>query len=112
VTKAVGGVGRWEAGQSTLYDTSSDRDRRVLRELGVCADISGVFVSADGTPVPTELAERMIAISAEEMRAIPEVIVIPYGLRKAPAVRAALRSGLVSGIVTHTSLARAVLDGT
>ena len=110
VTKAVAGVGLWEAGQSTLYDTATDDDRRALRELGVCADISGVFVSADGAPVPTALADRMIAISAEQMRGIPEVIVIPYGIRKASAVRAALRSGLVSGIVTHTALARAVLD--
>jgi DNA-binding transcriptional regulator LsrR (DeoR family) len=112
VTKAVGGVGLWEAGQSTLYDTASDDDRRALRELGVCADISGVFLSADGEPVPTDLADRMIAISADEMRAIPEVIVIPYGIRKAPAVRAALRSGLVGGMVTHATLAQAVLDGT
>jgi DNA-binding transcriptional regulator LsrR (DeoR family) len=112
VTKAVGGVGLWEAGQSTLYDTSSDHDRRTLRELGVCADISGVFLSAEGEPVPTELADRMIAISAEDMRTIPEVIVIPYGIRKAPALRASLRSGLVGGIVTHATLARAVLDGT
>jgi DNA-binding transcriptional regulator LsrR (DeoR family) len=112
VTKAVGGVGLWEAGQSTLYDTSTDHDRRALRELGVCADISGVFLSADGEPVATELADRMIAIGAEEMRTIPEVIVIPYGIRKAPAVRAALRSGLVGGIVTHATLARAVLDTT
>ncbi len=112
VTKAVGGVGLWAAGQSTLYDTSSDRDRRVMRDLGVCADISGVFLSAEGEPVTTELAERMIAISADEMRMIPEVIAIPYGIRKAPAVRAALRSGLVGGMVTHATLARAVLDGT
>jgi DNA-binding transcriptional regulator LsrR (DeoR family) len=110
VTKAVAGVGLWEAGQSTLYDTATDDDRRELRELGVCADISGVFVSGDGTPVPTELAERMIALSAAQMRAIPELVVVPYGTRKAPAVRAALRSGLVSGIVTHSTLARAVLD--
>jgi DNA-binding transcriptional regulator LsrR (DeoR family) len=112
VTKAVGGVGLWEAGQSTLYDTSSDHDRQAMRELGVCADISGVFLSAEGEPVPTALADRMIAISAEEMRMIPEMIVIPYGIRKASAVRAALRSGLVGGIVTHATLARAVLDGT
>ncbi|CAA9273716.1 MAG: Transcriptional regulator [uncultured Blastococcus sp.] len=110
VTKAVGGVGLWEAGQSTLYDTSSEQDRRALRKQGVCADISGVFLSADGDVVQTRLAERMIAISAEEMRGIPEVIVIPYGTAKEPAVRAALRSGLVGGIVTHTTLARAVLE--
>ena len=112
VTKAVGGVGLWKAGLSTVFDTASDHDRRALRELGVCADISGVFLSAEGEPVPTELAERMIAISADEMRMIPEVIVIPYGVRKVPAVRAALRSGLVGGMVTHAALARAILDGT
>jgi DNA-binding transcriptional regulator LsrR (DeoR family) len=110
VTKAVAGVGLWAAGQSTLYDTASDADRRALRELGVCADISGVFVAEDGTPVPTPLADRMIAISAEQMRALPELVVVPYGLPKAPAVRAALRSGLVTGMVTHSTLARAVLD--
>jgi DNA-binding transcriptional regulator LsrR (DeoR family) len=112
VTKAVGGLGLWEAGSSTLYDTASDEDRRALRDLGVCADISGVFLSAEGEPVPTELADRMILLSAAEMRAIPEVLVIPYGLAKAPALRAALRSGLVGGVVTHSGLARAVLDRT
>jgi DNA-binding transcriptional regulator LsrR (DeoR family) len=112
VTKAVGGVGMWDAGLSTLYDTSSDHDRRALRKLGVCADISGVFLSAEGEPVPTELATRMISISPDEMRAIPEVVVIPYGVRKARAVHAALRSGLVGGIVTHAGLAQAVLDRT
>src|SRR4051794_24898600 len=110
VPKAVAGGGLGEAGQSTLYDTATDDDRRELRELGVCADISGVFVAGDGTPVPTELAERMIALNAAQMRAIPELVAVPYGTRKAPAVRAALRSGLVSGIVTHSTLARAVLD--
>jgi DNA-binding transcriptional regulator LsrR (DeoR family) len=112
VTKAVAGVGLWETGQSMLYDSAAETDRAALRDLGVCADISGVFVAADGRPVQTELADRMIAVSAEQMRAIPEVIVVPYGIRKAPAVRAALRSGLVEGVVTHTGLARAVLDET
>src|SRR3954469_10347353 len=112
VTKAVAGVGLWAPGQSTLYDVASDADREALRRLGVCADISGVFLSVEGKPIPTELADRMIVISAEEMRAIPEVIVIPYGTAKAPAVRAALRSGIVGGIVTHTALAHALLDGT
>src|ERR687889_2128742 len=110
VTRAVAGGGLWKAGQSTLYDALSEDDRTALHGLGVCADVSGVFLSVDGEPVATELSERMIGISAEEMRAIPEVIVIPYGESKGPAVRAALRSGLVGGIVTHTALAHTVLE--
>jgi DNA-binding transcriptional regulator LsrR (DeoR family) len=110
VTKAVAGIGLWAPGQSTLYDSSSDSDREMLRRLGVCADISGVFLDADGEPVDTELAERMIGINHEQMRAIPELIAIPYGVAKAPALRAALRSGLIGGIVTHTALAQLMLD--
>jgi DNA-binding transcriptional regulator LsrR (DeoR family) len=112
VTKAVAGVGLWEPGQSTLYDAVGENDRRALRRQGVCADISGVFVSVEGEPVQTELSERMIGISAQQMGAIPEVIAIPYGMAKVPAVRAALRSGLVGGLVTHTPLALALLDET
>jgi DNA-binding transcriptional regulator LsrR (DeoR family) len=111
VTKAVAGVGLWEPGLSTLYDASTGDDREALRRLGVCADVSGVFLSADGRPVETELAERMIGISAEQMASIPELIVIAYGTAKAPAARAALRSGLIGGVVTHTGLAQALLDG-
>jgi DNA-binding transcriptional regulator LsrR (DeoR family) len=51
----------------------------------------------------------MIGINHEQMRAIPELIAIPYGSAKAPAVRAALRSGLIGGLVTHTALARLLL---
>jgi DNA-binding transcriptional regulator LsrR (DeoR family) len=111
VTKAVAGVGLWAPGLSVLYDALPEDDRAALQRLGVCADLSGVFLSVDGEPVVTELSERMIGIDAEEMRAIPEVLAIPYGVAKAQAVRAALRSGLVGGIVTHTALARAVLEG-
>ena len=110
VTKAVAGVGFWGPGESTLYDAAEERDRKALRRLGVCADISGVFLSADGEPVKTDLTERMIGIDAEQMRAIPEVLVIAFGMAKVPAMRAALRSGLVGGVVTHTVLAQALLE--
>jgi DNA-binding transcriptional regulator LsrR (DeoR family) len=110
VTTAVMGVGLWAPGQSTLYDTAREHDRRELRRLGVCAEVSGVFLTEDGTPVRTELNDRMIGIDAEQMRAIPEVVVIAYGTAKAPAVRSALVSGLVGGLVTHSSVARTLLD--
>jgi DNA-binding transcriptional regulator LsrR (DeoR family) len=109
VTKAVVGIGRWAPGQSTVYDATDDKERRLVRRLGVCAEISGVLVGASGCPVETALAERMIGVNAAQLRAIPEVIAIAYGTAKEPAVRAALRSGLVGGLVTHTALANALL---
>ena len=110
VTKAVVGVGRWEAGGSTVYDWASPVDRRLLHDLGTCAESSGAFLALDGAPVHSPVTERMIAIDLEQLRAVPEVIAVPYGVSKAPAVRAALRAGVVTSLVTHTSLARALLD--
>jgi len=112
VSKAVVGVGLWAPGQSTLYDAAREHDRKALGRLGVCAEVSGVFLSVDGHPVETPLTERIIGVDVEQMREIPEVIVIAYGAAKVPAARAVLRSGLVGGLVTHKSFAQALLDGT
>jgi DNA-binding transcriptional regulator LsrR (DeoR family) len=110
VTKAVVGIGRWAVGQSTVFDATNANERAKLARQGVVADISGVLLYADGSPVDTPLTERMIGITAQQMRVIPEVIAIVYGHEKVPAVLAALRSGLVKGLVTHVPVARAMLD--
>jgi DNA-binding transcriptional regulator LsrR (DeoR family) len=41
---------------------------------------------------------------------IPFVLAAAYGVAKSPAVHAAIRGGLVHGLVTHTSLARSLLS--
>jgi len=110
VTTAVLGVGLWAPGQSTVYDAVALKEQRHLRRLGVCAEFSGVFVDRDGEPVATELSERMIGVSSEQLRQIPEVLGIAYGTAKVPAVRAALRSGLINALVTHSTLARGLLS--
>lgn len=109
VTKAIVGIGRWGPSQSTVYDAATDRERRALTRLGVCAEVSGVFVTATGDTPATTLTDRMIGVSAQQLRAVREVVAVPYETVKAPAVAAALRSGLVTSLVTHTSLARALL---
>jgi DNA-binding transcriptional regulator LsrR (DeoR family) len=109
VTVAVVGIGHWAPGQSTLYDAATEREQaRLLRE-GVCAEMAGVFLTADGHILQTALNDRMIAISGARLRNVDQVIAIPYGVAKAPAVRAALLSGLVDTLVTHVSLAEALL---
>jgi DNA-binding transcriptional regulator LsrR (DeoR family) len=110
VTKAVVGIGLWEPGQSTIHDTAEERERAALLRAGVRAEISGVFLAADGEPVRTELTDRVIGIDAAQMRAIPDVIAIAYGRAKVPAGAAAVRSGLINGLVTHRSFARGLLD--
>jgi DNA-binding transcriptional regulator LsrR (DeoR family) len=109
VTKAVVGVGLWAPDESTVYDATEPRTRRELHRRGVCAEISGVLVDANGQPVESDLTNRMIGISASQLRAIPEVIALAYSTARAPAVKAAILGGFINSVVTHTSLARALL---
>lgn len=110
VTKAVIGIGHWAPAQSTLYDAAAAAERNSLARQGVCAEVGGVFLTADGRPLQTSLNDRMVAIGAAQMKAVPEVIAIAYGTGKCLAVHAAIRSGLVNSLVTHASLADALLS--
>jgi DNA-binding transcriptional regulator LsrR (DeoR family) len=110
VTKAVAGVGAWEPEQSTVYDATGDADHADARDRGVVAEVSGALLTADGTPVTARLTERMIAVTAEQLQAIPEVIAIVYGTAKTRAVLAAVRGGFVDSLVTHSTLARSLIE--
>jgi DNA-binding transcriptional regulator LsrR (DeoR family) len=112
VTKAVVAVGAWEPGASTIYDAVPPAERKALNRLGVHAEVSGVLLDVNGLAVNAPLTERMICIHAGDLHRIPEVIGLVYGAEKASAARAAIRGGYVNGIVTHTSMAKALLSMT
>ena len=111
VTKAVVGVGLWADGESTVYDVTDKKVRRELHQRGVCGEIAGVLIDVDGRPIKSDLTERMIGVSAAQLRAIPEVIAIAYSIPKSPAVQAGIRGGFINSLITHASLARALLQG-
>ena len=92
-----------------MYDAITPAERKALLRLGVHADVSGVLLDRDGEAVHAPLTDRMICIDATDLRKIPEVIALAYGPEKASATRAAIRGGYVNGIVTHTSMAKALL---
>jgi DNA-binding transcriptional regulator LsrR (DeoR family) len=110
VTKAVVGLGAWAAGQSTVADVVSDEERREMYNLGVRAELCGVQLDADGNAVTTDLTDRLIGIDAKGLAAIPDVIALAYGAPKAEAVRAGLRGGFATSLVTHTTMARRLLE--
>ena len=107
---AVFGIGGWAPGLSSLYRGATPLERAELARAGVCAEMAGIFLSAEGEPVHTSFNERMISVDAAQLGAMKQRIGIPYGSDKHPAVLAALRSGLVTMLVTHSSLAEALLS--
>ena len=110
VTIAMVALGGWAPGLSTIYDALSPAERDALAGLGVCAEMAGVFLGGDGRPVATPLDARMIVTPGSALERIPFVLAVAADVAKNHAVHAALRGGLVHGLVTHTSLARALLS--
>jgi len=110
VTMAVVAIGAWAPGLSTIYDAITPDEREALAALGVCAELAGVFIGEDGRPVETPLDSRMIVTPGPVIERIPFVLCVAFGVGKAPAVRAAIRGEMVHGLVTHASLARALLS--
>src|SRR5436305_10626497 len=99
VTIAMVAIGAWAPGLSTIYDACSPAERTEIAELGVCAESAGVFLGQDGRPVPTALDNRMIVTPGPVLARIPCVIAAAYGVTKAAAVRAAIRGGMIDGLV-------------
>ncbi|MDG9722894.1 sugar-binding transcriptional regulator [Streptomyces sp. DH41] len=109
VTKAVVGIGAWDAPHSTVYDALSEPERETLREAGACAEVAGHVLDAEGRLIPTELNARTIAVGAAELRGVAELIAVTAGGCDTGAVRAVLRSGLFTGVVTDAVTARRLL---
>ena len=110
VTVAAVGIGSWAPGLSTIYDMVQPEARSRAAALGAIGEISGALINASGGAVSAPLSKRIIGVTVDQLRRAETVISVAYGRGKADAVRAALRGGLVNGLVTHTQLAQALLD--
>jgi DNA-binding transcriptional regulator LsrR (DeoR family) len=110
VTKAVLSIGAWHPGDSTVVDAITAAEFDADRRLGVCAELCGIQLDEHGEPVTTTLSDRIIGIPAEQLRKVDEIIAVTYGASKAAAVRAAVRGGFVTDLITHTALAERLLE--
>lgn len=110
VTVAAVSIGSWEPGISTLHDMLSESERAHYSSLGAAAEMSAHLFDREGRIIGRDLGERCITVEAERLRKIPEVVAIAGGRRKAEAIGAVLRSGLVSSLVTDTAAADRLLE--
>jgi len=109
VTIAVVAVGSWEPPDSQLYNHMDPTDRDVLYEAGVRAEVCASFLSRAGEEVPTDLRDRIIAITGDQLRKVPEIIAVAGGATKAEAIGAVLRGGFATTLITDVAVARRLI---
>ena len=83
-----------------------------LLQREVLADVCGTFLDAAGTALSMPLTRQIIAIDAERLHAVRDVICVAYGRGTAAAVRTALRASYVTTLVTTAAFAQELLRPT
>lgn len=82
-----------------------------LVEAGAVGDIGLHFFDQDGNPIVSELEERVIGVSLEDLKAISRVVGVAGGAEKYHAILGALRGGFINTLITDVEIARRLLEG-
>jgi DNA-binding transcriptional regulator LsrR (DeoR family) len=111
VTLALVGIGALEP--SSLLQSSgnifSEEELRALGERGAVGDICLRFFDQRGRAVRSEVDERVIGITLDQLAKVSRSIGVAGGERKYEAIRGALRGGWVNVLITDTVTAERLL---
>lgn len=91
-------------------NTLGDDDLQSLSEAKAVGDVCLHYFDENGIAVESALEDRVIAISAEQLRAIPRRIGMAGGKRKAEAILAAAKGNWIDVLITDSTTAEALLS--
>lgn len=106
---AVIAIGAWKPGLSTVWDRVDISTRRAGTDAGAVAEVSGRLINAEGNAVHTDLDDRIIAVTVEQLRKTPEVIAVAQGATRTDAVHACVRAGIIDILIVDSELAASLL---
>lgn len=87
----------------------TEEELHMISSAGAVGDFCGYHIDIHGTVVETLINKRVVGISLDNVRAIPQVVGVARGLTKAPTILGTLRGGLVNVLVTDDETTREVL---
>lgn len=109
-TKIIFGVGNVSA-TSTAFQSGflSSTEGDPYRKKGAVAVLAGRFIDAFGRHVLGEVDDRMIGMSVDEIKKIPERFCVAAGADKVAPVHALLTGGFVTTLITDEATAHDIL---
>lgn len=88
------------------------KEMQDMYDAGVVGDVCGIFFDINGKPSSSELQDRMIGLSLEDLEKIPLRIGVSGGSQKLRPIIGALRGKHVNVLVTDAHTAQDVLNHT
>jgi DNA-binding transcriptional regulator LsrR (DeoR family) len=112
VEVALLGIGSNLPGRSALVRAGflTADESKAIHEKGAVGVINGLHFDAEGRFLDCDWNDRVIGLSARDLRAIPSTIGVACGGHKISAILGALRGGLLKVLVTDTATAQALLS--
>jgi DNA-binding transcriptional regulator LsrR (DeoR family) len=110
---ALVGIGNVSHGSSAAILQAVSATGQELADFeaaGPVGDIAGRYFDAAGTPIHGSVDDRILALSLEEIAAIPTVVAVAAGPDKQRAARGALTGRLVDVLVCDAALAESLVD--
>jgi DNA-binding transcriptional regulator LsrR (DeoR family) len=83
-------------------------DIETLARAGAVGDLLSYWIDEHGNVVDHPLNKRVLALPPDDLKSIPSVILVTGGVHRYRAIRAALRKGVVSTLVTDEDTAALV----
>lgn len=83
---------------------------RSMRDAGAVCVINFLLLDEEGHIVEHPIADRIINLPLEQLRRVPHSVVVAAGTDKVDAIRVALKSGLVSTLVSDVDTAKALME--
>jgi DNA-binding transcriptional regulator LsrR (DeoR family) len=102
VTVALVGIGALEPSRllASSGNVFAPRELDKLRRKGAVGDVCLRFFDAGGAPIRSEMDERVIGMTLEQLRAVKRTIGIAGARRKYDAILGALRGRWVNVLIT------------
>jgi DNA-binding transcriptional regulator LsrR (DeoR family) len=100
------------AGAATVRaaDLASPEEIDAYVKRGAVGVLLGRFIDREGRHMIGDLDSRMIGITLDELKALPNRLCVAGGPEKIRALRAALRGGYITHLVTDAAAAASLLD--
>ena len=103
------GIGDLEPGTHLVRGgTVTEDERRALCTQGAAGELVGRFVDGEGHLLKGAMNSRAVGVELNDLRG-KKVLAVAGGLRKARAIRASLKTGVVSALVVDEETAKEVL---
>jgi DNA-binding transcriptional regulator LsrR (DeoR family) len=112
ITNVLLTMGAWVPGESNVYDAEALEDavRKRATHAGAVAELCGHLLDADGRVVAEEITARCLTVPLERLLAAREVIAVAARPERSAAVRAAMRTDLITTLVATEGVARSLLS--